>query len=292
MTGRGGGHAYLAGLIGIGVRPSLTPVMHMAEAAAQGFGYVYRTIDLAELGLPPESVTGLVGHARLLGFDALNITHPCKRLVIPALDALDPRAAELDAVNTVVFGAAGAVGHNTDWSGFGRALDRFLPDAALGQVVQVGAGGAGAAVGHALLSRGLERLVVVDVDTARAAELTGMLGGGFGAGRLATVRPGDLPGIAGETDGFVHCTPTGMAGHPGSAVDTTLLKPAHWVADIVYRPLDTALVRRAREIGCRVMDGGGMAVYQAVDAFQLITGVTPDADRMYAHFRRLAAAAR
>jgi len=253
-------HAFLAGLVGTGVGPSLTPALHMAEAAAQGFTYVYRTIDLADRGLPPEAVTGLVEHARLLGFDALNITHPCKQLVIPALDDLDARTAELGAVNTVVFGADGAVGYNTDWSGFGRAFDRLLPGAVLDQVIQVGAGGAGAAVGHALLSRGLERLVVVDVDVDRAEVLAKTLGGVFGDGRVMVRSPDALPAVAGDSAGFVHCTPMGMVEHPGTAFDTAVLESRHWVADIVYRPLETALVRRAREIGCQVMDGGGMAV--------------------------------
>jgi shikimate dehydrogenase len=234
----------------------------------------------------------LVRHARVLGFDALNITHPCKQLVIPALDSLDPRAAELGAVNTVVFGPDGAVGHNTDWSGFGKAFRRALPDVARGHVVQVGAGGAGAAVGHALLSNGVGRLFVADVDGDRAAALQRTFRALFGEGSCLAVPPTDLPGLAERVDGFVHCTPAGMAEHPGTALDTSILRPRHWVADIVYRPLDTALLRAARRIGCRTMDGGGMAVLQASDAFELITGTAPDVERMQAHFAELVATER
>ena len=93
-----------------------------------------------------------------------------------------------------------------------------------------------------------------------------------------------LPG----SDGVVHCTPTGMAEHPGLPFDAALLHPGLWVADIVYRPLNTALLNAARQVGCRTIDGGHMAVHQATTAFQLITGITPDADRMSRHLRRLA----
>ena len=88
-------------------------------------------------------------------------------------------------------------------------------------------------------------------------------------------------------DGLVHATPTGMAAHPGLPLPAELLRPELWVADIVYRPLETELVRAARAAGCQVLDGGGMAVFQAVDAFRLFTGIEPDADRMLAHFADL-----
>ena len=81
-----------------------------------------------------------------------------------------------------------------------------------------------------------------------------------------------------HSDGVVHCTPTGMADHPGLPFDEGLLHPGLWVADIVYRPLDTALLSAARRVGCRTLDGGHMAVHQATTAFELITGITPDAD--------------
>jgi shikimate dehydrogenase len=80
-----------------------------------------------------------------------------------------------------------------------------------------------------------------------------------------------------------------MADHPGLPLDATLLHPGLWVADIVYRPLETALLTAAREAGCRTLDGGHMAVHQAVDALRLITGLEPDADRMSAHLRDLVA---
>ncbi len=283
---------YLVGLVGQGIGPSLTPPLHEREADELGVRYLYRRLDLDELRLPAGAVGDVLAAARLAGYDGLNVTHPCKQLVLEHLDELSPDAAALGAVNTVVLRDGRAVGHNTDWSGFARAFDRGLPEAPLDRVVLLGAGGAGAAVGHALLTLGTRRLTVLDVDGARAGELAAALGGRFGDDHAGGGDLGELPAALARADGLVHATPTGMAAHPGLPLDAGLLRPQLWVADIVYRPLETALVRTARELGCRVLDGGGMAVFQAVDAFRLFTGVEPDAERMLAHFTTLVSDAR
>lgn len=280
--------SYLIGLIGDGVLPSLTPAMHEREGAAHGLLYLYRPIDIAALGLAPESVGDLVRAARNLGYNGLNITHPCKQLVIEHLDEVDPNASRLGAVNTVVIGADGrTVGHNTDFSGFLSAFRAGLPDAALGRVVQLGAGGAGSAVAYALLTAGVEHLSIVDVDPARAESRAAELSALFPGASVEARTTAELASLLEAADGVVHCTPTGMAAHPGTPFDTSLLTPRHWVADIVYRPIETQLVRDARAAGCRVLDGGRMAVGQAVDAFRIFTGLEPDAERMRDHFLEL-----
>lgn len=280
---------FLVGLIGNGVTPSLTPLLHMREAAAHGLAYVYRTIDLSALGLPAAAVGDLVGSARTLGYDALNITHPCKQLVLPSLDRIDPIAQRLGAVNTVVFENGAAVGYNTDTTGFATAVRTGLPGVARREVVQLGAGGAGAAVADALLTLGVDRLTVVDLDPSRAEQLVAELVTRFPEARVAAADADKLPVLLPEADGLVHCTPVGMAEHPGLPLDATLLHPDLWVADIVYRPIETALLQAARATGCRTLHGGHMATYQAADAFRLITGVEPDAPRMLAHLSELAA---
>jgi len=285
-------HPYLVGLIGAGVGPSLTPALHMREAREHGLSYVYRTLDLAELGVAPEAVGELLAVTRRLGYDALNITHPCKRLVIPHLDRLSATAERLGAVNTVVFRDGEAVGHNTDTTGFAQAVRTGLPGASLENVVQLGAGGAGAAVAHALLAEGVGRLVVADVDLDRAQALVEEIRRLVPHAHVEATDTDKLPVLMPEADGLVNCTPVGMADHPGLPLDAALLRARLWVADIVYRPLDTPLLEAARGLGCRTLHGGHMAVYQAVDAFRLITGVDPDADRMLAHLRELAAAGR
>lgn len=279
----------LAALIGAGIASSLTPPMHEREGARKGLNYVYRTLDITALGMPPEAVGDLVRAAMALGFDGLNITHPCKQLVIPHLDDLSPEAAAVDAVNTVVFHDGRATGHNTDVTGFAKSFAHGLPHAATGIVVQVGAGGAGSAVAHALLTLGADRLVVTDLDAARAERLTARLQDRFGSERVRHADASRLDDAVAAADGVVNTTPVGMAAHPGSAVPTELLRPGLWVADIVYRPVRTELVRSAEDAGCVVLNGAGMAVFQAVDAFALITGRDPDADAMFADFHELVA---
>ncbi|MFI2067055.1 shikimate dehydrogenase [Streptomyces mirabilis] len=279
---------YLVGLIGSGIGPSLSPALHEREADRQGLRYVYRLLDIDALGVGPEAVGDLVRAARDLGFDGLNITHPCKQLVIDHLDELAPRAAALGAVNTVVFEGGRAIGHNTDVTGFAASFARGLPDVPLERVVQLGAGGAGAAVAHAVLTLGAGHVTVVDAMPDRAADLAAGLNRHFGAGRAAAATPDALGGLLARADGVVHATPTGMAAHPGLPFPAELLHPGLWVAEVVYRPLETELLRTARAVGCATLDGGGMAVFQAVDAFRLFTGREPDAVRMLADIAELA----
>lgn len=286
--------SYLVGLVGTGIGPSLSPALHHREADRQGLRYLYRLLDLDGRGAAPETVGEVVRAARDLGFDGLNITHPCKQLVIEHLDALDPRAEALGAVNTVVFGDGGrAIGHNTDVTGFATSFARALPDAPLERVVQLGAGGAGAAVAHAVLTLGAGRVTVVDALPDRAAALAGSLVRHFGPGRAGAASPARLPALLAQADGtggLVHATPTGMAAHPGLPLPAELLRPGLWVAEVVYRPLETELVRVARARGCAVLPGGGMAVFQAADAFRLFTGLEPDSGRMSADFEQLVGA--
>ncbi|MFT3887663.1 MAG: shikimate dehydrogenase [Arachnia sp.] len=280
---------YLVGLVGSGVLPSFTPPMHMAEAAELGVSYVYRPIDLDALGLDAERLPEIVDWARALGYDALNVTFPCKRQVVDLLDHVDPTALRLGSVNTVVFTDAGAVGYNTDTSGYERAFRAGMPGADLTRIVLLGAGGGGSGVADALLRLGAAQLTIVDVDATRAAELAAALGADRDA-RVDSAAPSDLPEALADATGLVNCTPIGMHHHPGMPLDAALLRPELWVSDIVYRPLRTRLLTVARGLGCATLDGGRMAVFQAVEAMELITGLQPDPDRMRRHFLHLLAA--
>jgi len=264
---------YLTGLIGAGIGTSLSPPLHEREAASLGLRYTYRTLDIEQLREPVEE---LLARAVDAGYDGLNVTHPCKREVLSLLDELSPEAEALGAVNTIVIRDGRTSGHNTDATGFAASVRRGLPDAALERVVLLGAGGAGSAVAHALRELGCEELAIFDADAERARALARAVRGS------ALPRPA-LDGF----DGLVHATPTGMEGHGGIALDPGLLHPGMWVADIVYRPLETPLLRAARERGCRVLHGGGMVVFQAADSFELFTGVRPDRERMLRHFAEL-----
>jgi shikimate dehydrogenase len=278
---------YLVGLVGEGIRQSLTPPMHVAEAALLGVEYEYRVLDLLEMGADPSSTGDIVRRARDEGFSALNVTHPCKQRVIAALDELSPEAARLDAVNLVLFRDGLMVGHNTDWTGFRSAWLAGLPDARLDTVVQVGVGGAGAATAYALLDIGVTHLMLSDQDGDRAQAVADNYRPWFPDQSISVVAGGTLAAALGRADGAVNTTPMGMAQHPGVSFDIAALNARAWVADIVYLPIETELLRAARAAGHRVLDGGRMAVGQAADSIRLITGLEPDADRMRAHFLEL-----
>ncbi|QAX87036.1 shikimate dehydrogenase [Pseudomonas sp. DTU12.3] len=278
-------NVILAGLIGAGIQASRTPALHEHEGDAQGMRYLYRLIDLDQLHMDSTALPDLLLAAEQMNYTGLNITFPCKQAIIPLLDELSPEARGIGAVNTVVLKDGKRIGHNTDCLGFAEGFRRGLKDAARDRVVQMGAGGAGAAVAHALLSEGVQQLSIFDVDSERAESLANNLNQHFGFGRAVAGR--DLPSTLNLADGLVNTTPMGMAKLPGMPVPVELLRKELWVAEIVYFPLETELLRNARALGCRTLDGGNMAVFQAVKAFELFSGVVPDAQRMLAHFQSM-----
>ena len=275
----------VVGLIGAGIQGSLSPALHEAEAAAQGLKLIYQLIDLTVLGLGQEALPDLLLAAERMGFAGVNITFPCKQIVLPLLDALSDEARALGAVNTVVFRDGQRIGYNTDAPGFAANFRLGLPGAARTHAVQIGAGGAGSAVAHALLSEGVQHLVLTDTDAGKAADLVAALNRHFGPHRASVAT--DLAAAMAITDGVVNCTPVGMAKFPGSPLPARLLRPSLWVADVIYFPLETELLAAARAAGCRVLTGTGMTIHQAAHAFAHFTGLPADAGRMTAHMAHL-----
>lgn len=281
------GESHLLGLIGSGITTSLTPPMHEREADELGIRYVYRPIDLDVIGRPATDVGAILREARDLGFTGFNITFPCKQLVIESLDELSPDAERLGSVNTVLVRDGRLIGHNTDHSGFAWGLRNGLPGARLDRIVQLGSGGAGTAVAYALLSAGARTMHISDLEVGRAEEFAATLRGLFPECEVVAITPAQLPELLPEADGLVNATPVGMHHHPGLPLDESLVHSGLWVADVVYRPIDTELLTLARERGCRVLDGGHMAVGQAIDTLQLVTGLDADAARIRNHFSQL-----
>jgi shikimate dehydrogenase len=275
----------LVGLIGAGIQLSLTPAMQEEEADQHGLRLHYQLIDLDRTHSSPDLLPTLMAAARTMGFAGLNITYPCKQAVIPLLDDLSDDARAMGAVNTVVDRDGALVGHNTDWSGWSSGFKRALPEADLARVVLIGAGGAGAAVAHAALRLDTEQLVIVDLDAERAKTLADNLNAQYGIGRVE-INADVAAALAGAT-GLINATPIGMAKLPGMPLPKELLGPPLWVADVIYFPIETDLLKAARAAGCATMDGGEMAVGQAVGAFKLFTGIDAEPARMGAHFRRL-----
>jgi shikimate dehydrogenase len=274
------------GLIGAAIQASRSPAMHMDEGRELGLNVSYELFDLDFMPDREAALPRLLDMAEMEKFAGLNITHPCKQAVIGLLTHLSPDAEALGAVNTVVFADGARIGHNTDCFGFSESLSRFLPDAKLGRVLVLGAGGGGAAVAYALLNRRAERVTVYDVKPDRCEALVDRLSRRLKTTRLSACR--DVGADMATCDGVVNCTPIGMHKYPGAPVPIELLRASMWVADIVYFPLETQFLAAARARGCAVLDGGAMAVFQAAAAFRLFSGREPDQDRMLSRFRRQA----
>jgi shikimate dehydrogenase len=276
--------SFRIALIGAGIQNSASPAMHMEEARALGLSYQYELLDLEKLGSGAEALPNLLDACEKRGFTGLNITYPCKQAVIPLLTELSPEARALHAVNTVVLRNDKRIGYNTDCWGFAESFRRDLVDVPRRRVLLVGAGGAGAAVGYAALELGTQHLEIYDREPERAIVLASRLSGLHGTVRInATSQLAEALSLC---DGLIHATPTGMATLPGLPVPAELVRSSMWVAEVVYVPLVTQLLKLARARGCRTLDGGGMAVFQAARCFELFTGITPDAERMLSRFNR------
>lgn len=273
------------GLVGAGIKHSRSPALHEAEAVAHGLPCSYRLIDLEQYGLTVAHLPHLLDHLREIGFLGVNVTVPCKQSVLPLLDRLSPDAETIGAINTIHFATAGSTGYNTDSLGFAASFADELAQVPRARVLLLGAGGAGAASGFALLRLGVQRLSILDVTLPRAQSLAQRLASCFQGRQVEVVTSAGE--ILQSADGVVNATPIGMEGQPGSALAPELLHPGLWLADVVYVPLETELLRAARELGCRTLDGARMFVYQAAAAFEIFTGRRASPERMLQHFRHL-----
>ncbi|WP_421083230.1 shikimate dehydrogenase [Rothia nasimurium] len=288
--------SYLVGLIGSGITASLTPPLHEFAADLAGMRYLYRPLDIDRLGpsarsAPALSVGQILNWGFDLGYNAFNITYPYKQAVLQELDDVSAEAQRLGAVNTVVLQDGRTVGYNTDVTGYRQALTTGLSPSAtdLTRVTQLGVGGAGSATADALLSLGVQHLALFDTDYERAASKAQHLSGLFPHACIQAVQEAELAASVSASIGLVNATPIGMHHHPGSPLPLDYLHPGLWVSDVIYLPQNTPLIEQARALGCRVLPGGLMAVGQAIDAFELITGHRPDATTMLAHFEQLLA---
>lgn len=259
----------LVALLGHPVQHSLSPLMHNAAFAAGGQNLVYLAFDVK----PGDLAAALAG-LKALGFRGANVTVPHKEAVIPYLDAVDPVAARIGAVNTIVNEDRCLKGYNTDGSGFLRSLEEAGFDPAGKRAVILGAGGAARAVAFALAAAGCGSLVLANRTPERATELAGALAG---ASLPAPVvyRLGDA-GMRSEVEAADLVLNTTSLGMWPRVEETPLppdwFRPGQWVYDLVYNPLETKFLASARRRGCRVISGLDMLLYQGAAAFTLWTG--------------------
>src|SRR6516225_2841985 len=249
----------LVGLLGANIQGSISPALFAAAFAAAGIDGYYHLLDAD--GLRERRLPLLLGAIKAAGFAGANVTFPFKQEILPLLDAIDASAAEVGAVNTVAIAPDGrTTGYNFDRAGWRNSFAATF--------------GAGRAVAFALLDLGVGTLILHDLDRARAAALAADLAEHSGAARCRIAD--DLVRDIAAADGVVNATQVGMRGFPGNPVPMDALKSAHWAADVIYTPLQTEFLKAAAAKGARTLNGSGMCVHQAVEAFQQLTGVAPD----------------
>jgi len=251
-------------VMGHPVAHSRSPKLHTFWLTTLGIAGAYELADVTEQDFPT-----FIRDLRARGFVGGNITVPHKEAAFRAVSRRDDAANAIGAVNAVWYEDGHLVGGNTDAHGFLAHIDASIPDwnGAAGRAVVLGAGGAARAITYGLRQRGLA-VAVVNRTVARARSLAA----DFGASAHGW---DDLPPLLGAADLLVNATLLGMAGKPALDIDLALLKPEAIVYDIVYVPLETALLRAARGRGHRIVDGLGMLLHQAVPAFARWFGVTP-----------------
>ena len=279
----------LLGLIGANIMRSVSPALFGDAFAAAGIDGFYHLMDVDRL--PERRLAKLLDAIKAAGFAGANITYPFKQDVIALLDTVDQEAAQIGAVNTVAIEPDGrTIGYNFDRRGWRNGFEEGLGrDSARGSmVVVVGAGGAGRAVAFALMDLGAGVIVIHDCDGARANALNADLAKHYGASRCRVTT--DLERDIAAAQGVVNATQVGMRGFPGNPVPTFALKASHWAADVIYTPIATEFIKAAAAKGARVLNGGGMCVHQAAEAFRLFTGIDPDLPRMHRAFATALAA--
>jgi shikimate dehydrogenase len=279
----------LIGLIGANIMGSLSPALFADAFAAVGIDGFYHLMDVDRL--PGRRLAQMLDALKATGFSGTNITYPFKQDVIPLLDAVDPEAAQTGAVNTVAIAPDGrTTGYNFDRRGWRRGFEETFGRGSVqgATVVLVGAGGAGRAVAFALMDLGVAVLILHDQDSTRADALMADIAKHYGASRCRVT--GSLERDIATAAGVVNATQVGMRGFPGNPVPVAALTAAHWAADVIYTPIQTAFLKAAAAKGARVMNGGGMCVHTGVAAFQLFTSIEPDLARMHRTFANALAA--
>jgi quinate/shikimate dehydrogenase (NAD+) len=273
----------LLGLMGANIQGSISPALFAHAFAAAGIDGYYHLLDADRL--PRASLPQLLEAVKTAGFAGANVTYPFKQAIMPLLDAVDSEAAQVGAVNTVVIGPDGrTTGYNFDRRGWRNSFVEVLGrESALGKtVVQVGAGGAGRAVAFALMDLGVARLIIHDLDATRADALWADLSSCYGRARCRIAA--DLEADIASADGVVNTTQVGMRGFPGCPIAVVALAAKHWAADVIYTPMQTAFLKAASRAGARVLNGGGMCVHQAAEAFRCFTGMSADVAQLHGVF--------
>jgi|YelNatPaOPRAMG01_1025707.scaffolds.fasta_scaffold04561_2 shikimate dehydrogenase len=276
---------YILGVLGHPLDHSLSVPMHMSAIFTLGIDYVYMSFDVL-----PENLSHAVSEFKKQGIKGFNVTIPYKETIIPYLDELDEHAKRIGAVNTVNNEEDRLKGYNTDGRGYLRSLIEQTGFSPVNKhVLMIGAGGAARAIAFSLLESGVKRLTLINRTIQRAQRLADHLGLYFPEAILETLSMDHINAIPHEgIHLIVNTTPAGMKHIKQTNIDGLVnflltdrsLSKDTIISDIVYNPMETPLLREAKNAGFKTHDGIGMLVYQGAESFKIWTGIYPPVDIM------------
>ncbi len=267
----------ILGIVGHPLDHSVSVPMHMSAIFTLGIDYVYLSFDIL-----PENLSHAIGQFKRENIKGFNVTIPYKETIMPYLDDIDERASRIGAVNTINNESGRLKGYNTDGTGYLTSLrEQTGFDPRGKQVLLIGAGGAAHAVAYALLEAGAGHLTIANRTREHADMLCRHLGVYFPGGLLRSIGMDEInEGDHTQSDLVVNTTSIGMKGAGDITMDVTGLGKHAVVSDIVYNPLETGFLKRARAAGLAIHDGAGMLVHQGAESFRLWTGLRPPVDVM------------
>lgn len=263
------------GLIGDHIARSQSPRLHRLAGRQAGIEVRYDSLIPADTGRDFDAVFAQCAQG---GFRGVNVTYPYKERAAGLVRIPDMRVRAIGAVNTVIFGAGGAEGHNTDYTGFMAAYARIRGAAQPGPTLVIGAGGVGRAICYALVELGLRDLRLADRDPGKAEHLAGGLRAA--APGLSVTCGADAGRLAVGARGLVNCTPVGMDGHDGTPLPRAAMDDPDWAFDAVYTPADTRFLSEAEAAGAQPVSGWELFFYQGLHAWARFAGLPLDETRL------------
>ncbi|WP_138466224.1 shikimate dehydrogenase [Poseidonocella sp. HB161398] len=255
------------GLIGDNIARSRSPLLHRLAGEQAGIDVTYDRLVPADLG---QGFAEVFAGCAAAGYRGINVTYPYKETAAQGIRVDDPLVRAIGAVNTVIFGAEGPVGHNTDHSGFMAAYRALRGDRPTGPVLMIGTGGVGRAVAFGLAGLGSRVLRLVDRDPARAEALASALQAAVPDMEISIWL--SAAKAAEGAAGLINCTPVGMSGYEGTPLEAAAMDGAEWVFDAVYTPTDTQFLGDAAAAGLSAIPGWELFFWQGVHAWKLFSG--------------------
>lgn len=271
------GKTKLCGLIGNPVEHTISPMLHhvMADACGINLAYLPFLVEKERLGAAVEG-------AYALGMLGVNVTVPYKKDVIPFLKEVDPMAAAMESVNTLVRTEGGYKGYNTDMSGLYRAMREdcvFLADE---EVIVLGAGGVGRAVAYLCVAKGAKKVYLLNRSVEKACQAAEEVNARCNSSCVLGLELAGWKELPEQKYLCIQATSVGLFPDCDRAAieEEAFYRKIHTGYDLIYRPAETKFMRLCKEAGARCFNGLKMLVYQGVEAFELWNGVTVSAEAL------------